>query len=379
MLRWSLGMIAVVASCLAAGCVADTEDATVEAGDDAVIVDTGSPRARAQYDANVAFALGYKAQCATTTGRPRVLVTGFGRFLENTDNATGRIVSALVPAAAYPETSPPAPGPKGWAVDPPEPQTSVAVGTIELPQMGKVDVCAMIVPVYWDLSSILIAKEIDSFAPSLVLMNGIAGETQDLWIELGSVNLAMTLQDGSDVLAPVAPTGQRQAKIVPTASAKDKSRGLLMSWDGVRAAAERAVRAQAVVKSDDERFGDLLPGVKLGGFPRSSNTYLCNNTTYVVNYLMGYPRRAVTLLKASKAVKGRPNQVRIALANDATSVPRTFLHWPSKLSDDERFAAAGAEIVKAVIDAQLVATASDDRATVGDNANADLTLGGGTF
>ena len=380
MQRWPLWMIAALASCFAAGCSADAEDAAdSDSGDDAVVVDTGSPHARAQYDANVAFALGYKAQCAPNGNRPRVLVTGFGRFLENNDNATGRIVSALVPAATYPETSPPAPGPKGWAVDPPEPQTSVAVGTIDLPNVGEVDVCAMIVPVYWDLSSILIAKEIDAFKPSLVLMNGIAGDQQDLWIELGSVNLAMTLQDGSDILHPVAPSGQSQAQIIPTASVKDRSRGLLLSWDSVRSAAENAVNAQADVTSGAERFGDLLPGVKLGGFPRSSNTYLCNNTTYVINYLMGYPNRAVTLLKASKAVKGKPNSVRTALTTDARAVPRTFMHWPSKLTDDARFTSAGAEIVKAVIDAQLNATQNGDRATIGNNANADATLGGDTF
>ena len=62
MFRVSLGMIAALASCFALGCSADADDASIEAGDDSVIVDTGSPRARAQYDANVAFALGYRAK-----------------------------------------------------------------------------------------------------------------------------------------------------------------------------------------------------------------------------------------------------------------------------------------------------------------------------
>ena len=380
MQRLSLWMLAGIATCFAAACSADApESADADSGDDAVVVDTGSPHARAQYDANVAFALGYQPKCVPNGDRPRVLVTGFGRFLENADNATGRIVSALVPDAKYPNTSPPEPGTKGWAVDPPEPQTSVAVGTIALPNAGLVDVCAMIVPVYWDLSSILIAKEIDAFKPSFVLMNGIAGDTQDLWIELGSVNLAMTLQDGSDILHPVAPAGQSQAKIIPTASAKDRSRGLLLSWDAARSAAEKAVDAQAGVTAAGERFGDLLPGVKLGGFPRSSNTYLCNNTTYVINYLMSYPSRAVTLLKASKPAKGKPSSVRTTLTADARAVPRTFLHWPSKLVDDPSFIGAGAEIVKAVIDAQLTATQNGDRATLGTNAAASATLGGDTF
>lgn len=340
-----------------------------------MVVDTSTPQARAQYDANVAFALGYKPHCTAKSSRPRVLVTGFGRFLDNADNATGRIVSALVPAAKYPETTAPPAG----SVDLPRPQTSVAIGTVTLPETGAVDVCAMIVPVYWDLSSILIAKEIDAFKPSMVLMNGIAGEQQELWIELGSVNLAMTLQDGSDILTPVAPAGQSQAAIVPSAAKSDRARGLLLSWDAAKSAAEKAVSAQADVTANGERMGDLLPGVKLGGFPRSSNTYLCNNTTYLINYLMGYPNKKVTLLKASKAVRGKPNSVTTTLTTDARKIPRTFMHWPSKIADDAAFAKAGAEVMKAVLDAQLVALANGDTPTVGDNANADETLGGDTF
>ncbi|MGH7280274.1 MAG: hypothetical protein ACRELY_02020 [Polyangiaceae bacterium] len=378
--RWMGWALAAVSTMLAAGCAADAQDAAdSDSGDDAVVVDTSSPQARAQYDANVAFALGYKPHCTQKSNRPRVIVTGFGRFLENADNATGRIVSALVPAAKYPETTAPPPGPDGWSVDPPAPQTSVAIGTVTLPNVGEVDVCAMIVPVYWDLSSILIAKEIDAFKPQMVLMNGIAGDSQDLWIELGSVNLAMTLQDGSDVLTPVPPAGQTQAPIVASASKADRARGLLMSWDNVKSAAKQAISAQADVTANGERFGDLVPGVLLGGFPRSSNTYLCNNTTYLINYLMGYPGRTVTLLKASKAVRGKPNYVKTSITDDARKVPRTFMHWAAKITDDKSFATAGAEIVKAVIDAQLTAIANGDAPTVGDNANADETLGGDTF
>ena len=52
--------------------------------------------------------------------------------------------------------------------------TGVATTTIVLAGAGPVDVCAMILPVYWDLAAILVAKEIDAFRPNLVLMNGVA-------------------------------------------------------------------------------------------------------------------------------------------------------------------------------------------------------------
>jgi pyrrolidone-carboxylate peptidase len=366
-----------------AGCASDAGEAGdgVDDAEDAVVVNTSSPRARAQYDANVAFATAYKSRCtfpqtpAGTTPRPRVLVTGFGRFLDNTNNATGRIVTALVPGAEYPQTTPPEPGPQGWAVDPPEPQTRVTVGRIELPRMGAVDVCAMVVPVYWDLASILVAKEIDAFRPSLVLMNGIAGSRQDLWIELGSVNQAMPLEDGSDALKPLPPTGKSVAPIVPSASRADQHKGLLLSWNAVRDAATKEIEAKKDVDDDGASFSDLLPGVKLAGFPRSSNTYLCNNITYVVNYLMSYPGRNVTLLKASTPVSGKANQVRMKISADVRKTPRVFMHWPSDLADHPAHVKVAAGVMATVIDTQLAAGSP----TVGDNAMADVTLSGDTF
>src|SRR3954471_11666175 len=94
-----LGLLALTA------CSADATD-PAESGENDVKVDTRDPLARAQYDADVAFANGYAAKCKKPEGstRPRVLVTGFGRFMGITNNATGRIVSTLVPDAKYPET-----------------------------------------------------------------------------------------------------------------------------------------------------------------------------------------------------------------------------------------------------------------------------------
>ena len=99
------------------------------------------------------------------------MVTGFGRFMSINDNATGRMISKLVPGAVYPETTSPPAG----NVDPPGPQLNVASTTLVLPESGLVDVCSMILPVYWDLASILIAKEMEAFEPTFVMMNGVAG------------------------------------------------------------------------------------------------------------------------------------------------------------------------------------------------------------
>jgi pyrrolidone-carboxylate peptidase len=354
-----------------AACSAATDDESLDDSEDAVVVDTSSPRARAQYDADVAFLQSYKARCKPKAGnRPRVLVTGFGRFLDNPDNATGRIVSRLVKSATYPLTAPPAPG----KVDPPGPQTSVAVETIRLPNAGDVDVCAMIVPVYWDLAAILVAREIQAFGPSVVVMNGIADVRQDLWLELGTVNRAMSLVDGSDQLVPVAPKGQTAAKIVPSASKADDKRGLLLSYGAVKASVAKTIAAHSASLEGGRTFGDVLTGVSLAGYPRTGNTYLCNNITYAVDYLMAYPKRTITLLKASHPITGRTNSVPVSIERDVRSVPRVFVHWPSALTgkhwDD------GAAVLGAILDAQLTTT---DAPVRGTNDVADLQSSGDTF
>ena len=370
----SLGTASLLLGACASEPLSDNDD-PIAADENEVKVDTRTPAARAQYDANVAFATSYVPRCTrSATGRPRVLLTGFGRFMSIADNATGRIVSTLVPTTPYPQTTSPPFG----AVDAPAPQLSVSTSTIVLPGAGEVEVCAMILPVYWDLAAILIAKEMDAFEPSFVMMNGVAGGRQPIWVELGSTNRAAPLDDGSNQLRPAVSEGETHAKIVETASRAEQARANLLSWRAVESAARTTIERHAEDMDRGTRFADLLPGVKLAGFPRSSNTYLCNNVTYVTGYLMSHPGRAVRLLKASPAIRGSVNEVRIAMKTDLTAVPRVFVHWPSEMASKHH--AAGAEVMKSILDAQLVALARGDKPTVGTNLFADSTLpGGNTF
>ena len=372
--------VSLVLSSFAAGCstVPARGDAPPGSGDasGAVVIDTSSPEARAQYDANVAYALGYAPRCTPdpTSHRPRVLVTGFGRFLSTQDNATGEIVTRLVPGAVYPFTVSVATTGTADVIDDPSVQTAVTLGKVTLPDVGDVDVCGMVLPVYWDLAAVLIAKEIDAFGPDLVVMNGVAGFRQPLWIELGALNRAETTRDGSDRLVPVPAPGDTLAHLVPEASADDEAKGMLLSWTRVREAAESAIAART------ELFGDVLDGAKLAGFPRPGNTYLCNNVSYVTNWLMSYPKTTITLMEASVPVDGKPNAVKIALDRDETKVPRTFVHWPIDLVDDPKLLDGGADVLRAMIAAQLTAlrsSAPEDAPTVGRNAQADPSLAGG--
>ncbi len=357
-LRTALAAVALAVT--AVGC--SVEDP--QAGDEQdVVVRTETPEEWAQYTADVKFAKGYVARCKVKGTHPRVLVTGFGRFMSNTTNASGQIVSALVPGLQYPETQ----APEAGKVDDPGAQTSVALGTITLPRVGQVDVCGMVLPVAWDLSAVLALKEIQSFRPDMVLMNGIAGSVQPIWIELGSVNRAMSAPDGSGTLQAAV----EGSPLIKNASANETLKGLHLSWGAVQAGADQAIKAHASDLSDGDKLGDILTGSAFGGFPRQSNTYLCNNLSYVVNYLMDHHGTSVKLLSPSKPKKGAPTGVSVRLTHDMSATPRVFVHWPSSLSGAHLESAA--HVMAAIIDAQLAASLSgDDLPTDGDNAMADI-------
>jgi pyrrolidone-carboxylate peptidase len=366
-------VLAFMVGTAATACAPADDEAESETGEEAVKVDTTSPEARAQYDANVAFANGYRARCQKKGSGKRVLVTGYGRFMSISNNATGRIVSALVPDARYPETTQPPAG----QVDPPGAQLSVGTAVVDLPNAGRADVCGMVLPVYWDLAAILVSKEVEAFDPDLVIMMGVAGGSQPIWIELGAVNKAAPLDDGSDRLRPAVRENEAFAPIVDRAAREDQARGNLMSWARVQAAAEKKAKELAgEVDSRGRRFDDVLPGAKLAGFPRDSNTYLCNNVTYATGYIMDHPGRKVTLLRASSKVRGRPNQVDVTMTADHRATPRAFIHWPSSLSSEQY--APAAKVLSAVIDAQLSAPAAEGP-TRGTNDLADPSLRGGGF
>jgi hypothetical protein len=173
------------------------------------------------------------------------------------------------------------------------------------------------------------------------------------------------------------PRGSPRRRVEPAPARSENARANLLSWQAVSGAAAAAVERHASDVDEDTRLGDVLQGVKLAGFPRNSNTYLCNNVTYVTGYLMGHPGTTVHLMKASPAVRGKINEVKVQMASDLRAVPHVFVHWPSEMATKHH--AAGAEVMKAVIDAQLTALEHGETPTPGNNTLADPTLQGGDF
>jgi hypothetical protein len=231
----------------------------------------------------------------------------------------------------------------------------------------------MILPVYWDLAAILLAREAQAFQPTMVMMDGVDTDRQPLLLELGSVNRAMLSSDGSDILHPAQPKGQPEAPILKSASKADELKGLFLSYGPVQDAANAAVQAHAGDLEAGEKLSDVLQGAKRAAFPREGNAYLCNNVTYVTNYLMSYPGKSVTLLQPSNGPK---DGVHVAINADLRAAPRVFVHWPSTLTGKHLDAAS--DVMRAMIDAQLVALeGGKSPPVIGNNDMAEVLDGSG--
>jgi pyrrolidone-carboxylate peptidase len=293
-----------------------------------VILDTESELAWAQYQANLAFARSYRPRSRAVGGRPRVLLTGFGRFGAHPRNASGMIACRWV-GRPFLESDPPTAG----AVASPGSQLAVIQETVSLAGLGEVEICAMVLPVAWDLAAVLVLREAEAFAPDLVVMNGIAAERQPLWLELGALNRAKRAADASAILEPRDPT------IIAGAA---PSLGNRASFSALAASAAAAIAAE-------KDLSTIAPGAVLAP-ARPSNGYLCNSTTYAVGHGMSRPGERIVLLEASHP-RGSEHGLAITLERDLSRVPRLFVHWPSAIEGDGLDAAT--RVSKAIVACQL--------------------------
>jgi hypothetical protein len=313
-----------------------------------VKVDTQSEQAWAQYLRNLQFAQNYRPKCLDEGGVgddsasdvKRVLVTGFGRFQSNQSNASGLAVAEMAPGLDYPLTLAPAAG----EVDDPASQTAATRNRIKLADGQEIDVCAMVLPVFWDLSAVLVLRELAAFKPDLVILNGIAGPRQPLWLELGARNRANGHIDGSNLLGSLP-----DAPLLADAPESEYTRYNWLSWHRVREALELR---RSTFAADDSDFAKVVTGVETAQV-RDSNSYLCNNTTYLVGYAMDHPGQSLRLMEASHPREGFDASLSLSLEDDYRGVPRVFIHWPSQLAGG--FVPHATELLRTAIEAQLSA------------------------
>jgi pyrrolidone-carboxylate peptidase len=243
----------------------------------------------------------YRANEPRAARGRRVLVTGFGPFGPHARNVTSEIASAFAGGRA----SRPVTGTRAHVVD---------AGPVR----------AVVLPVIWDLAAIVALREIDAFAPDVVLMNGIASASSPVTLERGACNVASARFDAT---GEVRPHGKGPSAIVP--SEPRRARALPFDFTGGLAAARDALEPGGVRARTSAA--------------RESNAYLCNQLTYLVDLALG-TGRPLRLLRAHHAPEG----VSVRMSREHAHVKRVFVHWPS--NPDAVGAERGCALLRALAD-----------------------------
>lgn len=273
-------------------------------------------------------------------GRRRVLLTGFARFGPHERNASGELVAALLPGLEVPRYPAPQPG----TVFSPELQFVAETARVRW-DTTEVVLAVLILPVLWDLAAAVVLRAIQKFDPELVVMSGVAGPRQPLWIELGASNQTHPRRDASEHLQPI--TDARVLAGGPPALAH-------------RAAFPRLLEVARAQLRAEPTLEEVMPTVELTGFPRPGNAYICNATAYAVAHALTLPERPLTLLEGSADQRGAT----LHLRRDRVHVPHFFLHWPSDLSGPRVEAAS--RMLRAIVSAQLRANDEAEPPLAGD-------------
>src|SRR5207302_813995 len=158
----------------------------------AALLTSDAPPARAQLDRMIAFAREFKPFSSPRSGRPRALVTAFGRFGEHATNASATLACALLDGTATF-------APHASAIEPDDPRAHVVTiyGVIDLPSVGAVEIHVVVLPSMWDLAPFIALRAIDALRPDLVVMNGIGARVQPVAIESAASNRAALRDDAS--------------------------------------------------------------------------------------------------------------------------------------------------------------------------------------
>ncbi len=194
------------------------------------------------------------SHCEATGSGKRVLVTGFGLFTGVDYNISGVVVGSYADGS----------GAVASGILAEENKGAVAK-TRSLTINGKsLEVCFLTLDVQWDLAAAIIINETESFQPAFVLMTGRGSDTANF--EAGALNKAMTLSGfESDGDAHTDNTPQYDY-ILMNRPAKS-----WMAWNP----AQLKAGTQDLIQSIGHQ-------VTFASAPRSDNTYICNNVSYVV-------------------------------------------------------------------------------------------------
>lgn len=308
-----------------------------------------SPKAIAQYEANRLFAQEFVYRELARLDVPsedralkRVLVSGFGRFLTHDFNATAHIVTGLLKDVSAPH----AVIERFEGVHDPSEQTLLKYQRVSLDDHSEIALCVLVLPVFWELAPWLLLNTLKHFQPSIVLMNGIAGERQPLWLEQRCANRAKVCEDGSGHLVPQALSLTDEATELCAEHKRDsESEKLRLQWDAVARAAQHHLEAMKDQREGVFNLSDILQGILPMTEYRESNAYLCNALTYFCNYAMVHPQEELEFFAQSS------QPLSFKLEGEWAHVARGFLHWPSELRGKHIECASA--LLRTIIQAEL--------------------------
>lgn len=126
----------------------------------------------------------------------------------------------------------------------------------------------VVLPVRWGMAPELAIRAARDFQAEMVIMNGVAGPRQPLFVEQGATNHCVPREDADGAWPKVV----------------DRLEARPMTIDRRRAvrAARAAIAEHAHVMQGDVALGDVLLGARIAR-PRKSNGYVCNHVAFHVS------------------------------------------------------------------------------------------------
>lgn len=247
--------------------------------------------------------------CQIQNQNRRVIVTGYGPFMGSSENISERVVQTLS-GQLRPIHALDAYG---------KVQTEIAAGQ-------SIDVCYLSFDVLWDIAGAILATEMKSFQPEIVIMSGVGGFQASF--ETGALNQAAAFGGFDFNGQSISHTTPIDNYVLPRQDLGVQNI-IAMTWDSQKTSTAAAPLIAAL------GFGSKIeaPG-------RESNDYLCNNISYLA-------------LHAAEGVKLRLAGGLIELQNPSFNTKIGFFHYPSGATTDATSLQSWANIVRSMIVANL--------------------------
>jgi len=220
---------------------------------------------------------------------PRVVLTGFGAFMDAPRNATEEMIRALASELGIDLHA------RSFRAR----ELATGRGLARLPSGLGVQLSLMVLPVAWEAAGALVAKEARATRASLVIMSGVQGRVRAITFEKVATTARRRLVDE---------LGVRPRR----ATRATRALATTLDVDVARAAAEAALAR--------ESFGDAVSGAIVRELDET-NAFVCNDTAHLT----------------ARLTSGSARVLRSGAAPEGIAIPRVgrvahgFVHWPKEL------------------------------------------------